>query len=48
MPPLKLSPENHEGGGWIQVFKVQGGKFVKETDWFRAYPDLLTKQIEAD
>jgi len=30
------------------VFKVHGGKFVKETDWFRAYPDLLTKQIEAD
>jgi branched-chain amino acid transport system substrate-binding protein len=48
VPPLKLSPENHEGGGWVQVFKVHGGKFVKETDWFRAYSDLLTKQIEAD
>jgi len=48
VPPLKLSPENHEGGGWVQVFKVQGGKFVKETDWFHAYGDLLTKQIEAD
>jgi branched-chain amino acid transport system substrate-binding protein len=48
VPPLKLSPENHEGGGWIQVFKVHSGKFVKETDWFRAYSDLLIKQIEAD
>jgi branched-chain amino acid transport system substrate-binding protein len=48
VPPLKLSPENHEGGGWIQVFKVHGGKFVKETDWFRAYADLLSKQIEAE
>ena len=48
VPPLKLSPQNHEGGGWVQVFKVQGGKFVKETEWFRAYTDLLNKQIEAD
>jgi len=48
VPPLKLSPQNHEGGGWIQVFKVQGGKFVKESEWFHAYSDLLTKQIEAD
>ena len=48
VPPLKLSPQNHEGGGWVQVFQVHGGKFVKETDWFHAYGDLLTKQIEAD
>jgi branched-chain amino acid transport system substrate-binding protein len=48
VPPLQLSPTNHEGGGWIQVFQVKGGKFVKETEWFHAYADLLKKQIEAE
>ena len=38
----KLSLQDHEGGGWVQIFQVKGGKFVKETDWFRAYRDLLT------
>jgi len=47
VPPLELSATNHEGGGWVQVFQVKGGKFVKETDWFRAYPDVLAKQIKA-
>ena len=35
----KITPKDHEGGGWVQVFTVKGGKFVKETDWFRAYRD---------
>ena len=48
VPPLQLSPANHEGGGWIQVFQVKGGKFAKETDWFHAYADLLNKKLEAE
>ena len=35
VPPLKVTPEDHEGGGWVQIFQVKGGKFVKETEWFR-------------
>jgi branched-chain amino acid transport system substrate-binding protein len=48
VPPLQLSAADHEGGGWVQVFQVKGGKFVKETDWFHAYPDVLTKQLQAE
>ena len=40
-PPLAITPEDHEGGGWVQVFQVKGGKFVKETDWFRGFPDVV-------
>jgi branched-chain amino acid transport system substrate-binding protein len=47
VPPLQLSAADHEGGGWVQVFQVKGGKFVKETDWFRAYPDVLAAQLKA-
>ncbi|MBM3643923.1 MAG: hypothetical protein FJX02_06220 [Alphaproteobacteria bacterium] len=48
MPPLQITPTDHEGGGWIQVFTVKGGKLTKTTDWFRAYPDVIKKHVEAD
>jgi branched-chain amino acid transport system substrate-binding protein len=48
MPPMELTAADHEGGGWVQIFTVKGGKLTKGTDWFRAYPDILKKHIEAD
>ena len=48
VPPMELSASDHEGGGWVQIFQAKGGKFVKETDWFRAYPEVLAKQLKAD
>jgi branched-chain amino acid transport system substrate-binding protein len=45
VPPMHLSPTDHEGGGWVQVFQVKGGKFVKETDWYRAYPEVLAHWV---
>lgn len=48
MPPLELTPTDHEGGGWVQIFTVKGGKLTKGSDWFRAYPDVIKKHIEAD
>jgi branched-chain amino acid transport system substrate-binding protein len=45
VPPLKISATDHEGGGWVQIFQVKGGKFVKETDWFRAYREVLAKEL---
>ena len=46
VPPLKITPEDHEGGGFVQVWQVEGGKLVKKTDWFHAYPDEVQKQIK--
>ena len=46
MPPLKVTGEDHEGGGWVQVFQVRDGKFVKETDWFRAYPEVVANAVK--
>jgi len=48
VPPLKISATDHEGGGWVQIFQVKGGKFVKETGWFRAYREVLAKQLGAE
>ena len=46
VPPLEITPADHEGGGWVQVFQVKGGKFVKETDWFRAYRDVVEHALK--
>ena len=46
VPPLKVSAEDHEGGGWVQVFQVKGGKFVKETEWFRGFPDVVASTVK--
>jgi branched-chain amino acid transport system substrate-binding protein len=46
VPPLKISSTDHEGGGLVQIWQVKGGKFVKTTDWFSAYPDVLAKHIK--
>jgi branched-chain amino acid transport system substrate-binding protein len=46
VPPLQVTPTDHEGGGWVQVFQVHGGKFVKETEWFRAYRDVVDNAVK--
>jgi branched-chain amino acid transport system substrate-binding protein len=46
IPPLNLSANDHEGGGWVQVYQVKGGKFVKATDWFQAYRDVVAKFVK--
>src|SRR5262249_24074625 len=30
VPPLKVTAEDHEGGGWVKVFQAKGGKFAAE------------------
>jgi len=46
VPPLKVPATDHEGGRLVQIWQVKGGKFVKETDWFSAYPDVVAKHIK--
>jgi branched-chain amino acid transport system substrate-binding protein len=46
VPPLKITPQDHEGGGLVQIWQVKGGKFVKSTDWFAAYQDVVAKHIK--
>jgi branched-chain amino acid transport system substrate-binding protein len=46
VPPLKITPTDHEGGGLVQIWQVRGGKFEKVTDWFAAYQDVVAKHIK--
>jgi branched-chain amino acid transport system substrate-binding protein len=45
-PPLAITAADHEGGGWVQIFQVKGGKFQKASDWYRAYPEVVAKAVK--
>ena len=47
VPPMEVTPQDHEGGGWVQVWTVKGGKLVKTTDWFQAYRSVIQKHLAA-
>jgi branched-chain amino acid transport system substrate-binding protein len=47
VPPLTITPEDHEGGGWVQIWSVKNGKFQKTTDWVQAHRDLIKKHLAA-
>ena len=44
--PLAITPDDHEGGGWEQVWQVKGGKLVRVTDWFKAYPHVIAHHLK--
>jgi branched-chain amino acid transport system substrate-binding protein len=46
VPPLKITAADHEGGGWVQIFQAHDGKLVKETDWFRGYPEVVAAAVK--
>jgi len=48
LPPLEVTPADHEGGGWVQIWQVKGGKLVKTKDWFQGYRPVIQKHIAAD
>jgi branched-chain amino acid transport system substrate-binding protein len=47
-PPLTITPSDHEGGGWVQIFQVKGNGYVKVTPWFRAHRKLVVDLAEED
>lgn len=46
VPPLEITPSDHEGGGWVRIFKVHDGKLVPDGDWFRGPRDLVMKAVK--
>jgi branched-chain amino acid transport system substrate-binding protein len=48
LPPIEVTPEDHEGGGWVQVWTVKGGKLVRDGEWFHAYRDVIKRHLAID
>jgi branched-chain amino acid transport system substrate-binding protein len=47
VPPITISPTDHEGGGWVRIFQVKGDGFVAKTPWFRGYRKLVVDKEAA-
>src|SRR5215510_2353571 len=45
-PPLTVTPEDHEGGGWVQLYQTKGEKLVSVTDWFRGYSEIVREEVQ--
>jgi branched-chain amino acid transport system substrate-binding protein len=37
--PLTITPQDHEGGGYMKVYQVKGSEWVPVSDWIRGYRD---------
>ncbi len=46
VPPLQITATDHEGGGWVRIFQVKGGKFDPATDWIQAYRDVVANTVK--
>ena len=46
VPPLQITSQDHEGGGWVRVFEVKGDGLVPETDWYQAYRDVVQAALK--
>jgi branched-chain amino acid transport system substrate-binding protein len=38
-PPITLTPQDHEGGGYLRVYQVRGNEWVPVSEWIRGYRD---------
>jgi branched-chain amino acid transport system substrate-binding protein len=48
VPPMELTPADHEGGGWCEVWTVHGGKLTQTKKWFQGYRSVIQKHLAAD
>ena len=48
VPPMEITPADHEGGGWVQIWTVKGGKLTKTKDWFQGYRSVIQKHLDAE
>ncbi len=46
LPPLNVTAQDHEGGGWVQIYETQGCDLVKNTEWFQGYRDVVMAEIK--
>jgi branched-chain amino acid transport system substrate-binding protein len=45
LPPMEITPADHEGGGWVQIWTIKGNGFKPATKWFKAYRDVILKHL---
>ncbi len=47
LPPMTVTPQDHEGGGFVRVYQVKGTEWVPVSDWIRGYRDEVMALVKA-
>lgn len=45
-PPVTLSAEDHEGGGWARITEWNGETFVPVSEWLAPYRHIVNTQVK--
>jgi branched-chain amino acid transport system substrate-binding protein len=45
LPPMTVTPKDHEGGGWVRMYQVKGTEWVPVTDWVRGYREEVMGMV---
>jgi branched-chain amino acid transport system substrate-binding protein len=46
LSPLTVTPQDHEGGGYLRVYQVQGREWVPVSGWIRGYRDEVMALVK--
>jgi branched-chain amino acid transport system substrate-binding protein len=46
LPPITVKPNDHEGGGWVQVYQTKDEKLVAKSDWIRGYREIVLDEVK--
>ena len=46
LPPMTVTPQDHEGGGWVRMYQVKGTEWVPVTDWLRGYREEVMAMVK--
>ena len=46
VPPMAVTEEDHEGGGWVRIYQVKDRKWVPVTDWFTGYREVVWELVK--
>jgi branched-chain amino acid transport system substrate-binding protein len=46
LPPITVTPNDHEGGGWVQVYQTKGEKLVAHSGWIRGYREIVLDEVK--
>ena len=47
LPPMAITKEDHEGGGWVRIFRVEGQGFKPITEWMHGYRDVVVEMVKS-
>ncbi len=48
LPPLQITKQDHEGGGWVRIFQATKTGYKPATDWYRAYRKEVFEILEEE